>query len=77
MDRKQLWWKGLMCCRPAPWAEVVQFLRGEAAIPPKQVDLQQLFSLKDEHGEDFCEVRGQDHAKRAIEWLLLDRTTSL
>ncbi len=48
-------------------AEVVQFLRGEAAIPPKQVDLQQLFSLKDEHGEDFCEVRGQDHAKRAIE----------
>jgi len=48
-------------------AEVVQFLRGEAAIRPKQVDLQQLFSLKDEHGEDFCEVRGQDHAKRAIE----------
>lgn len=59
--------EGLMCCRPGTLAEVVQFLRGEAAIPPKQVDLQQLFSLKDDGGEDFCEVRGQDHAKRAIE----------
>lgn len=48
-------------------AEVVQFLRGEAEILPRQLDLQQLFSLKDDYGEDFCEVRGQDHAKRAIE----------
>lgn len=48
-------------------ADVVQFLRNENDIPPKQVDLQQLFSLKDDYGEDFCEVRGQDHAKRAIE----------
>lgn len=48
-------------------AEVVQFLRSEAEITPARVDLQQLFSQQDEHDEDFCEVRGQDHAKRAIE----------
>ena len=47
--------------------DVVQFLRGETDITPQQVDLQQLFSQQSEHGEDFCEVRGQDHAKRAIE----------
>ncbi|CAH2032272.1 YifB family Mg chelatase-like AAA ATPase [Trichlorobacter ammonificans] len=48
-------------------AEVVQFLRGETEMAPARVDLQQLFSQQNEHGDDFCEVRGQDHAKRAIE----------
>lgn len=47
--------------------EVVRFLRGEQQLTPYMTDLQQLFSWHDEHGEDFCEVRGQDHAKRAIE----------
>ncbi len=48
-------------------ADAVQFLRGEQPLTPHRVDLQQLFSRLDEFGEDFCEVRGQEHAKRAIE----------
>lgn len=59
--------EGIDVLPAATLAEVVQFLRGEAEIAPARVDLQQLFSQQDEHGEDFCEVRGQDHAKRAIE----------
>lgn len=48
-------------------ADAVQFLRGEQPLTPYQADLHQLFKRLDEYGEDFCEVRGQEHAKRAIE----------
>jgi len=48
-------------------ADVVQFLRGELDIPRHALDLEQLFKQQDEHGEDFAEVRGQEHAKRALE----------
>jgi len=48
-------------------ADVVQFLRGELDIPRHTLDLEQLFKQQDEYGEDFAEVRGQEHAKRALE----------
>jgi magnesium chelatase family protein len=48
-------------------AEVVQFLNGEREIPPCCVDLQEIFRETADHGDDFSEVKGQDHAKRAIE----------
>jgi magnesium chelatase family protein len=48
-------------------AEVVQFLNGERAIPPCRVDLGEIFRETADHGDDFSEVKGQDHAKRAIE----------
>jgi magnesium chelatase family protein len=48
-------------------AEVVQFLNGEREIPPCSVDLQEIFRETSDHGDDFSEVKGQDHAKRAIE----------
>ncbi len=59
--------EGIDVVPAATLAEVVQFLRAEVELAPCRVDLQQLFSQQDEYGEDFCEVRGQDHAKRAIE----------
>ena len=59
--------EGIEVLPAATLADVVQFLRGELEIRPKQIDLHQLFQQQEEHGEDFCEVRGQDHAKRAIE----------
>jgi len=51
----------------AELAEVVGFLNGEIAISPHQVDIHHLFKQESEYNEDFSEVRGQEHAKRALE----------
>ncbi len=48
-------------------SDVVQFLRGELELVPHQVDLASLLVQHDDYSDDFAEVRGQDHAKRAIE----------
>ncbi len=48
-------------------AQVVDFLSGREGIEPCRVDLQELFSSGCEYGEDFSEVKGQEHAKRALE----------
>lgn len=48
-------------------AEVVQFLRGDQQLTPHRLNLQELFPQIDEYADDFGEVRGQEHAKRAIE----------
>ncbi len=48
-------------------AEVVEFLNGERAIPPHEVDIQDLIRQNSDYGEDFSEVKGQEHAKRALE----------
>jgi len=48
-------------------SQVVEFLSGREAIEPHRVDLDLLFSNACEYGEDFSEVKGQEHAKRAME----------
>lgn len=48
-------------------SEVVQFLNGEREIEPCTIDLQELFDESAGTGDDFSEVKGQDHAKRALE----------
>jgi magnesium chelatase family protein len=48
-------------------AEVVEFLNGERAIEPCRIEIGELFCEATGHGDDFSEVKGQDHAKRAIE----------
>jgi magnesium chelatase family protein len=48
-------------------AEVVEFLNGERHIVPRMVDILGLFQQHGEYGEDFSEVKGQEHAKRALE----------
>ncbi|HEX9079433.1 MAG TPA: YifB family Mg chelatase-like AAA ATPase [Desulfuromonadaceae bacterium] len=48
-------------------AQVVEFLNDREGIDPFRVDLQALFSSGCEYGEDFSEVKGQEHAKRALE----------
>jgi len=58
---------GIEVVPAATLAEVVQFLRGEQQLTPHQLDLAQLFQRVDDHSDDFGEVRGQEHAKRAIE----------
>jgi magnesium chelatase family protein len=51
----------------ADLAEVVSFLNGETRIEPHRIDIHGLFRQEAEYHEDFAEVRGQEHAKRALE----------
>ncbi len=48
-------------------AQVVEFLNGTTDIPPHKVDVTELFNSSCSYGEDFSEVKGQEHAKRALE----------
>jgi magnesium chelatase family protein len=48
-------------------AQVVEFLSGRELIEPYRLDLEELFTNACEYGEDFSEVKGQEHAKRAME----------
>ncbi|MFQ5781198.1 MAG: YifB family Mg chelatase-like AAA ATPase, partial [Nitrospiria bacterium] len=47
--------------------QVVEFFNGQLALPPIQTDVDLLFSQQSVCQEDFSEVRGQTHAKRALE----------
>jgi magnesium chelatase family protein len=47
--------------------EAVEFLRGAQHIAPAQVDREALFRRQPTEDEDFGDVKGQDHAKRALE----------
>ena len=47
--------------------EVVDFLNSEAPTPPLKIDTTAMLADLSHYAEDFREVRGQLHAKRAIE----------
>jgi len=47
--------------------QVVGFLRGALPLTPVAVDLSSVLAGPDPAGEDFADVRGQGHAKRALE----------
>ena len=47
-------------------AETVGFLNGKLPLRPHEVDLDALFRASAEYDEDFNEVRGQAHVKRAL-----------
>ena len=48
-------------------AELADFLDGRAELPEAQVDLAGLLAERAKHDVDFAEVKGQAHAKRALE----------
>ena len=48
-------------------SEAVQILRGDVVWSAARVDLDSLFNNSAESGMDMSEVRGQQHAKRALE----------
>jgi magnesium chelatase family protein len=48
-------------------AEVVEFFRGAKQLSPRKMDVQRLFSAGSLYLEDFAEVKGQEHVKRALE----------
>ncbi|BCR06997.1 ATP-dependent protease [Desulfuromonas versatilis] len=47
--------------------EVVDFLNGARQLEPCAVDIDDMFRRAARHAEDFAEVRGQEHVKRALE----------
>jgi len=48
-------------------SEVVSFLRGEGEMTPLKVDVSRLFMEHSHYLEDFADVKGQEHVKRALE----------
>jgi magnesium chelatase family protein len=48
-------------------SEAVDFLNGLKAVPPTTVDLQEIFRRENQYSDDFNEVKGQEHVKRALE----------
>jgi magnesium chelatase family protein len=48
-------------------AQVVSFLNGDVEIDPSRVDLAEIFTQRAVFGEDFSDVKGQEHVKRALE----------
>jgi magnesium chelatase family protein len=47
--------------------QVVEFLNGAQEVPPTRVDLQEVFAQHAGYGVDLADVKGQAHAKRALE----------
>ncbi|MGA2191862.1 MAG: magnesium chelatase domain-containing protein, partial [Nitrospirota bacterium] len=46
---------------------VVEFLRGDKALKKVSVNISRLFEENSHYLEDFSEVKGQEHVKRALE----------
>ena len=47
--------------------EAVGFLNGTVALTPVQVDRDRFFAMRPAEDDDYGDVKGQDHAKRALE----------
>ncbi len=48
-------------------AQTLQFINGQLPIEPLKVDLDKVFQESSRYELDFSEVKGQEHAKRALE----------
>jgi len=48
-------------------SEVVQYLKGDLQITPLDYDPAEIFSQQQHFEEDFQDVKGQEHVKRALE----------
>jgi magnesium chelatase family protein len=59
--------KGLHVYAARSLAQVVEFLRGAQALPMQQPATDELFQSTADPLEDFAEVKGQEHVKRAME----------
>jgi magnesium chelatase family protein len=58
---------GLKVLGASGLAELADFLDGKAELPAADIDLSSLFAERAREEVDFAEVKGQPHAKRALE----------
>jgi magnesium chelatase family protein len=47
--------------------QVVEFLTGRSVVEPLRINIQSAIEANSDYQEDFAEIRGQEHAKRAME----------
>ncbi len=47
--------------------EAVEILEGSARLRPYELNMEEIFKREVKHDVDLCEVKGQEHAKRALE----------
>ncbi len=59
--------KGIRVFAVKSLPEAIEFLKGIRDIKPLTVDIQDLMQQHSLYEEDFSEVKGQEHAKRALE----------
>jgi magnesium chelatase family protein len=59
--------KGIEVLTVEHLSQVVDFFNDMLKITPVEVDVEALFSRQSAYGVDFSDVKGQEHAKRAIE----------
>lgn len=58
---------GIEVLSAATLGELVEFMCGLNPIQPESVDIQAIFHGAPTYEIDFCEVKGQEHVKRALE----------
>jgi len=59
--------KGMDILSVEHFSQVVEFLKGLITLKPTEIDVEKIFSQSSDYPVDFSEVKGQEHAKRALE----------